>query len=560
MMMTRLKQQNHHQQQGEGVGSSLSSSSHTRRKNRQRRSLLSSSSSSMIILSSCFCFYLLWNVYSSSTYQNHSNDDNNYKYFADTIADQFLFSITTTSTASLTASKTSTTNTNPSLPSSSKSSSSSKSNNNRCKCVDCVEDEHCGGLWKGTTVAVLSSNTTTTTSTNNKGGDPNNYFEDGIHLVISHCAHNLHWLSEFTSGYTSSIRSITIVSKCGKEVVGAPTTTESTTVNILRLPNVGRCDHTYAYYISNYVLPNYKTTPSKNTNTNNNPTKELHVFLKDDRRDESIHIPGYWRSLDDMIRIAASSTGGGGGSGGSSAGGSGGAVSGFACGMELTDRVYRARQRDEDNQRIKTRLSLSIWHSYNKLRKYSLKKYTSKIGGAIKYSNITTAAAAATAATSSGGDANNVNVEFKSGHENLESWWKSMVPNDIFNYYLHTKHKKFDPLIQVCYGGSFAATTERILLPIPEKRHNSKTSNATTTRTNNIQSVTKVWEDITTSLSRADNLEEGHFMERTWGALLSQPLESYQERALQDFKSKVLDIKGSLTGTLVRQQQSLMNN
>ena len=33
-----------------------------------------------------------------------------------------------------------------------------------------------------------------------------------------------------------------------------------------------------------------------------------------------------------------------------------------------------------------------------------------------------------------------------------------------------------------------------------------------------------LWASLTAALSRADNLEEGHFAERLWAALLSAPL------------------------------------
>ena len=42
-----------------------------------------------------------------------------------------------------------------------------------------------------------------------------------IHLVISHCTANLNWISDFTKGF--DISSIHVVTKCGKEVGGAPT-------------------------------------------------------------------------------------------------------------------------------------------------------------------------------------------------------------------------------------------------------------------------------------------------------------------------------------------------
>merc|ERR1711953_1494500 len=53
----------------------------------------------------------------------------------------------------------------------------------------------------------------------------------------------------------------------------------------------------------------------------------------------------------------------------------------------------------------------------------------------------------------------------------------------------------------VCYGGGFAATREAVLgVPLD------------------------MWSRLMASLSRGDNIEEGHFMERSWAGLLTQRL------------------------------------
>ena len=40
------------------------------------------------------------------------------------------------------------------------------------------------------------------------------------------------------------------------------------------------------------------------------------------------------------------------------------------------------------------------------------------------------------------------------------------------------------------------------------------------------------WNPIVESLSRGDNIEEGHFMERIWAGLLSQPISKIEEEAI----------------------------
>lgn len=57
--------------------------------------------------------------------------------------------------------------------------------------------------------------------------------------MISHCDGDLHWLKDYTAGFT--IATVTVMSKCGQAVVGAPLKAK-----IQTLPNVGRCDHSYA--------------------------------------------------------------------------------------------------------------------------------------------------------------------------------------------------------------------------------------------------------------------------------------------------------------------------
>ena len=93
-----------------------------------------------------------------------------------------------------------------------------------CSCVMCESDSICGGLWKGDAI----------------GGDARQL--KNIHVVISHCKNSLKWLVDFLANNVQnySIQS-TVISKCGKEVDGIDTL--FTTLNIIRLPNVGGCDH-----------------------------------------------------------------------------------------------------------------------------------------------------------------------------------------------------------------------------------------------------------------------------------------------------------------------------
>lgn len=71
-------------------------------------------------------------------------------------------------------------------------------------------------------------------------------------------------------------------------------------------------------------------------------------------------------------------------------------------------------------------------------------------------------------------------------------------------------------LVQVCYGGFFAASVSNI---------------------KNVDGM--VWKRIEGILSRGDNIEEGHLVERMWGILLSSPLNSSQIQTLKNYADAV---------------------
>ncbi len=162
----------------------------------------------------------------------------------------------------------------------------------KCTCVDCNEDKICGGLWRGNRYPGMPSD--------------KEVIHVKIHIVVSHCKKSLDWMPKYLEGFTN-ITSIHVISKCGQVVKGAPN--EAVTVV---LPNVGRCDHAYAHYITN-ILPQLVTT--KNATHDNS----IVVFLKDTTMID-IHqstISKFRRtSLKSLARIASS-------------------VNGFACGLDI---------------------------------------------------------------------------------------------------------------------------------------------------------------------------------------------------------------------------------
>ena len=69
-------------------------------------------------------------------------------------------------------------------------------------------------------------------------------------VVVSHCNKPLHWMQDYiVNGTFFVVTRIYIISKCGEQPLGAP---EGAVVQAIS--NVGRCDHTYAYFITE-ILP-----------------------------------------------------------------------------------------------------------------------------------------------------------------------------------------------------------------------------------------------------------------------------------------------------------------
>jgi hypothetical protein len=95
-------------------------------------------------------------------------------------------------------------------------------------------------------------------------------------------------------------------------------------------------------------------------------------------------------------------------------------------------------------------------------------------------------------------------VPFESSYKNAGEFYKSLnVPS-------------LPPVVEVCYGGIFAASTANVF-----------------------KQDMKVWKAIEAALKRGDNIQEGHYIERLWGPLLSSPLESFQIEALRNYSTVI---------------------
>jgi len=312
----------------------------------------------------------------------------------------------------------------------------------KCECVDCDEDEVCGGLWKGKRYPGRER-------TKSEADDVTDHPSQRIHIVVSHCKSSLEWIDDFTKGY--NVASVHVISKCGESVVGAP---EIASVEVL--PNFGRCDHTYAYYITSVLDQKIHPEDEKDS---------IVVFMKDDVSSKNFHQSGYWNDFGSMIHLASSDNG-------------------FACGIIPGDVEFGPHS-----------FFLSAYHEVKTLFDFSMSEYGRNIKG-----------------YASDG------AEFKSEYETLGSWYASLG-TDLTQ----------TELVQVCYGGVFAASASNIM-----KRD------------------TTIWKAAEKSLSRGNSIQEGHYAERSWASLLATPLKPFQIEALLDKSDGVYLNKNAMHGALLR--------
>ena len=61
-----------------------------------------------------------------------------------------------------------------------------------------------------------------------------------------------------------------------------------------------------------------------------------------------------------------------------------------------------------------------------------------------------------------------------------------------------------------------------------------------------------VWKGVEKSLSRGNNIQEGHYAERSWASLLATPLQPFQVEALVDKSDGVYLNKSSMHGALLK--------
>ncbi len=245
-----------------------------------------------------------------------------------------------------------------------------------------------------------------------------------VSLVISHCDVSLDWIPNFI-GDQYHIQDITVYSKCGKEVKGLDKLKSVEKPQVIRLPNLGRCDHSYAHWIKEH----YRSIDKDRDGD------EVVFFVKDNNYHQNTYRP-----FSEIFTLTSEL--------------------GFGCALkpiwcDCPEGFHQCSVNDGLMLHNQTEVNaFEMHHRHVRLDR-------------------------------DGGEADTF---VSKRYPNLRSWKDSMG--------LITTNSETLP---VCYGGVFAAKKGRLLN----------------------QSL-KAWENVEKSLTREDNLVEGHYAERLWAGILSK--------------------------------------
>ena len=410
-------------------------------------------------------------------------------------------------------------------------------------------------------------------------------------LIVSHCSRPLDWLSNVTSmlrGCGARVRAVHVYTKCNRShTIGwLPEYARS-----VELPNVGRCDHTYAYHLASRNLKQ--------------PPPPLTFFMKDtsmagsDKVFVSIMVPLCAQVANARRPI------------------------GFGCGRYPLDKVP-LRRKQQMNQVVGEDVPLptphaylvSDWHHTASLGAFRVPRYEKEHDQAkydpAKYdqaedekehdqandSSLSNASASAARRRHRHGDGPSPTdarrgwqvtqqhertdltstrdgpsptdarrgwqvtqqhertdltreaSAFKSVHRPLRLWLARLL-STLTPQYFATREERMRaqafvnqvlrrPLVPVCYGGSFVAARASIEA-VPHA----------------------IWVALERSLARGDNIEEGHYAERSWAALLTLPAgypADLQSLACASHRLLCLgnSFRGALTTCAVTKQCSML--
>mmetsp|Transcript_24850 Transcript_24850/g.68515 ORF Transcript_24850/g.68515 Transcript_24850/m.68515 type:complete len:654 (+) Transcript_24850:88-2049(+) len=394
------------------------------------------------------------------------------------------------------------------------------------------------------------------------GGEEKDY---NVHVVVSHCNKPIGWIwEEYLDGLKNqtrySIRSITVTSKCGVAIPldGLPfhfstDDTDQTSrlkpakpmplVTVVSLPNVGRCDHSFAFWITKVLAGDKINKNTGKSNTNSSITyhhrdyevlysnqysgnddvfdilsrdidlSDLILFMKDNNnnyRSEIEHRVSVIDMFNDITNDKASEL-----TQTSPAG------KGMSCASFLVAKQQRWRRYTNWAHR-------SVLWTF-RLKRYAREKYlnTTDHQGHLLHYNFRSeyrpmgewikhlSTGGTTAALSSSSSAEDASV-FSDGYLNHAVRGVDQTDGFYYNFTHNTNttgefYNKLD-LVPMCYGGVFSTQWGQLSSgDAPITKHG--------------------WNVVTSALSRGDNIEEGHYMERWWGDILSWSAYSSTESA-----------------------------
>lgn len=292
-----------------------------------------------------------------------------------------------------------------------------------------------------------------------------------LHVVISHCDKPISWIWKQVLVDTSW-KSMTILSKCGKTKKIADLPPDS---HIVPLPNVGRNDHSYAYWIADIFEAGddrkgqtkkkaSQSLPHEYVKTMN--PNDLVMFINEDEKpvEGSSETRRPWK---EVLEEAQSQ--------------------GFACGSHIELEGVKAL-----NIASKKNIGLFQMNEYGraharfKSRYLTLEDFVSSLPVRLTVGN----------------QALNARVMKNEGRR-LKAVDKAA--ND------DAAQGEMELFMPVCYGGHFVASVERIA-----------------------EAPVANWGYIEQSLRRGKDIEEPHYMERIWSALLSPPLSGKEQMDLMN--------------------------
>lgn len=295
--------------------------------------------------------------------------------------------------------------------------------------------------------------------------------EGGVHVVISHCSVPLDWIFE---EYLVDVpcKSITVYTKCGRPLFSDPTVdlSSQSLIRVEQMPNVGRCDHSYAWWIREMLTTTLRHGEDVDSQQHGRYHPNDQVLFMKDNDNMKRHNEGneQHRSLELMRHVSAKR--------------------GFDCGSR-----YHAVGFSGVGTNYADKLVLGRF----RLRRYKTKSKT------------------------------HARDPFEAPVRPLSAWTETIPVNVTFTT---------DGIVEVCLGGVFMASIQQIV-------------NAPVTD----------WDAIVTALSRGDNIEEGHYMERLWAVLFAPQVSPEKEKQLLEAKTGIKPRNGFLGFIFVRKGSPILD-